>query len=129
MSEELVSRTPCISFGLAQQVGAVAPETIEISQWDHLLAKLGLTEREALDAILVDGDIGHSIRRFVQDSFRHHFVPEDVLLAVGKQRKTENVKARDFSPCQPFTIEGHPQTADEPGRRHRCDDHARSRQA
>jgi hypothetical protein len=62
-------------------------ETIEVSQWDQLLAKLGLTEREALNAIVQDADIGRSIRRFVQNSARNHFVPEDVLLAVGRQRK------------------------------------------
>lgn len=87
MAEELASRTFSLAPRQAQQAGALSPETLEICQWDQLLTKLELTEQEALDAIVRDSDIGRSIRRFVQDSFRDHFVPEDVLLAIGKQRK------------------------------------------
>ena len=70
----------------AQQVGALASEPVPVSRWDQLLDKLGLTDREALDAIIRDGDTGRSIRRFVQDSSREHFVPEDVLLAMNLRR-------------------------------------------
>ena len=87
MAEELVSGTRSLSPRQAQQVGALVPETLEVSQWDQLLTKLGLTEKEALDAIIQDSDIGRSIWRFVQESFRSHFVPEDVLLALRKRQR------------------------------------------
>lgn len=70
-----------------QQIGAFVPEPGKMSRWDQLLDKLGVTEREALDAIVRDGDIGRSIRCFVLDSCRDHFVPEDVLLAMNLQRE------------------------------------------
>jgi hypothetical protein len=66
----------------AHQAAAYVSEPVEVAQWDRLLHKLGLSEREALDAIVRDGDAGRSIRRFVQESRRDHFVPEDVLLAL-----------------------------------------------
>jgi len=69
----------------AYQVAAYVSEPVEVAQWDQLLNKLGLTEREALDAVVRDGDIGHSIRRFVQESCRDHFVPENVLLALKRE--------------------------------------------
>jgi hypothetical protein len=52
-----------------------------------LLDKLGVSEREAIEAIVREGEIGRSIRSFVQDSCRDHFVPEDVLLAMNLQRE------------------------------------------
>ena len=70
----------------SHQAGAFVAETVEVARWDLLLGKLGLTEREALDAIARDGEAGRSIRRFVHDSCRDHFVPEDVLHAVKLQR-------------------------------------------
>ena len=69
----------------AHQVAAYISEPVEVAQWDQLLNKLGLTEREALDAIVRDGDIGLSIRRFVQESWRDHFVPENVLIALKRE--------------------------------------------
>jgi hypothetical protein len=71
-----------------QHVGAFVPEPVEVSGWDQLLGDLGITEREALEAVILDRDIGRSIRRFVQDSFRDRFVPEDVLLAMNLQQRT-----------------------------------------
>ena len=76
----------------AQQVGVFVPGPVEVSRWDQLLDKLGLTEQEALNAIVRDGDIGRSIRRFVHDSCRDHFVPEDVLLAMKLQREPDTVR-------------------------------------
>lgn len=66
-----------------RQIGPFVSEPVEVSRWDQLLDRLGITEREALDAIVRDSDIGRSIRRFVHDSSYDHFVPENVLLAVN----------------------------------------------
>ena len=66
--------------------GVFVSEAIEVTQWDRFLGRLGLTEHEALDAINREGDVGCSIRRFVQDSCRDHFIPENVLLAVNLRR-------------------------------------------
>ena len=71
----------------AQQVGVFVPGPVEVSRWDQLLDKLGVTEREALDAIVREGEVGRSIRSFVHDSCRDHFVPEDVLLAMKLQQE------------------------------------------
>jgi 2-hydroxy-3-keto-5-methylthiopentenyl-1-phosphate phosphatase len=65
--------------GLSGILGAATSRRISMGK---LLDKIGLTEREALDAIVRDGDIGGSIRRFVQDCRQHCFVPENVLSAV-----------------------------------------------
>jgi hypothetical protein len=70
-----------------RQVGVFVPEAVEVTQWDQLLGKLGLSEREALDAIIQEGDIGRSIRRFVHDSSRNHFIPEDVLRAMHLRQR------------------------------------------
>ena len=70
---------------MANKMTTYVPEPVEVAQWDQLLSKLGLTEPEALDAIVRDADIGRSIRRFVQESCRDHFVPEDVLLALKRE--------------------------------------------
>ena len=75
-----------------RQAGVFVPETVEVTRWDQFLGKLGLTEREALDAINRGGDVGSSIRRFVLDSSHDHFIPEDVLLAVNLRR--DDAKAR-----------------------------------
>lgn len=70
-----------------RQVGVLIPETVEITRWDQLLGDLGLTEPQALDAIARNGEVGHSIRRFVQDCCHDHFIPEDVLRALRLQRE------------------------------------------
>jgi hypothetical protein len=87
MANELANCTSHFNSWQAHQVGAFVPEPVEVARWDQLLGELGITEREALDAIAKDGDIGRSIRRFVRDSCRDHFVPEDVLLAMKLQRE------------------------------------------
>ena len=86
MANELTTRTSHLNPWQAHQVGALVPEPAEAARWDKLLGELGITEREALDAIVNDGDIGRSIKRFVRDSCRHHFVPEDVLLAMKLEK-------------------------------------------
>ena len=87
MANALTTRTSHLNSWQAHQVGALVPEPVEGARWDQLLGELGITEREALDAIVKDDHIGRSIRRFVRDSCRHHFVPEDVLLAMKLQRE------------------------------------------
>ena len=69
-----------------QHAGAFVSEAVEVTLWDQFLGKLGLTEREALDAIIREGDLGKSIRRFVRESCHNHFIPEDVLHAMNLRR-------------------------------------------
>lgn len=71
----------------ARQIGVLMPEAVETTRWDKFLGELGLTEPEALDAILRNGEVGHSIRRFVEDCCRDHFIPEGVLRALSLQRE------------------------------------------
>ena len=63
------------------------PEEIGLSKWNQLLATIGIDEREALNAIVLDSKIGLSLRRFVRDSARYYFVPEDALHAVSLYRE------------------------------------------
>jgi hypothetical protein len=76
--------TKYVSVWQSNQDGVSVPKRIELSRWGQFLSKLGLTEPEAIDAISRDGDMGRSVRSFVHNSFRHSFVPEDVLLAIAK---------------------------------------------
>ena len=87
MADVIETGASVLTAWRAQQVGPSIPE---VAQWDQLLRKLGLTEREALDAITQNCDVGLSIRRFVQDACRSHFIPENVLLAMKLQRETAN---------------------------------------
>lgn len=63
------------------------PQRRVVAEWDRLLDSLGLTEAEALTAIADRRDAAQSIRRFVRNEFREHFVPEDVLLAMKLERE------------------------------------------
>jgi len=63
------------------------PESRGTSKWDQLLGKLGISEREALNAIVLDGEVGYSLRRFVRKAAHEHFVPEDALHAVSLYRE------------------------------------------
>jgi hypothetical protein len=87
MANELATRTSHLNSWQAHQVGVLVPELVEAARWDKLLGELGITEHEALEAIVNDGYIGRSIRRFVRESCRHHFVPEDVLIAMKLQQE------------------------------------------
>jgi hypothetical protein len=78
-----------------RHLGVFVPEAVEAALWDQFLDDLGLTEREALDAIIRGGDVGASIRRFVRDSCRDHFIPEDVLRAVNLHVGTLNMQAEN----------------------------------
>lgn len=69
----------------SRAVRASVPPVFEGSEWDRLLTRLGLTEREALAAVREGREAGQPITRFVREEFRERFVPEDVLLAVNKQ--------------------------------------------
>lgn len=71
----------------ARQIGVLIPETVETTRWDKLLVELGLTEPEAIDAIIQNREGGHSIRRFAENCGRDHFIPEDILRALHLQRK------------------------------------------
>jgi hypothetical protein len=59
----------------------------EFALWDRLLTELGLTEAEALEAVLQRNETGQPIRHFVHLQFREHYVPEDVLLAMDMGRE------------------------------------------
>jgi hypothetical protein len=62
-------------------------EAIELSKWDQLLAKIGINEQDALNAIVHDCETGRSIRRFVRNSANVRFVPVDALHAVSMYRE------------------------------------------
>lgn len=86
----------------AQQIGSFTLEPIVETHWDKFLNDLGLAEAEALEAIARDGEVGHSIGRFV-DNFSHdHFVPEDVLRTLNQLRKAskENLLSRQYGHLQ-----------------------------
>lgn len=63
----------------------IPPRSV-VPKWDRLLDRLGLTEAEALAAIVDRRDAAQPIRRFVREEFHEHFVPEDVLLAMNLER-------------------------------------------
>ena len=82
MARELAIEDPHLNSLRGHEVGAFKYEPVELPLWDKLLAELGLTEREALDAVLRDGEAGRSIRHFARSFCRNHFVPERVLRAM-----------------------------------------------
>jgi hypothetical protein len=62
-------------------------ELPEVTEWDQLLAKLGLSDSQALDAVKSEGEEGEQLRSFVLRFFKHCFVPEVVIDAVCHRRK------------------------------------------
>lgn len=82
MPHESAIETPHLSSLRVHQMRTFVAEPVEAPLWDKLLAKLGLTEREALDEIFRDGEAGRSIRHFARNFCRNHFVPERVLRAM-----------------------------------------------
>jgi len=63
----------------------------EVALWDRLLEDLGMTEAEAVKAVVEGQDAGQPIRRFVRQAFREHFVPEDLLQAMDMERDSAEV--------------------------------------
>jgi hypothetical protein len=72
-----------------QNLGSFRLELPELAEWDQLLAKLGLSDSQALDAVKSEGEEGEQLRRFVLRFFRQFFIPEAVIKAVSR-RLTKN---------------------------------------
>lgn len=70
-----------------QNPGAFRRELPRPTEWDQLLAKLGLNDSQALGAIKSGGKEGEQLRNFVLKFSRESFVPEAVIRAVVRYRK------------------------------------------
>jgi len=57
------------------------------TEWDQLLAKLALSDSQALEVVKSDGEGGEQLRKFVSRFLGHYFVPEDVIKAVGHRKE------------------------------------------
>ena len=73
--------------GAGQHLGNFKPEIPQPTEWDQLLAKLSLSDLQALEAVRSDGERGEQLRKFVSRFFGHYFVPEEVILAVRDRKK------------------------------------------
>jgi hypothetical protein len=62
------------------------PEFTKPAEWDQLLARLGLSDSQALEAIESGGETGEQLRKFALKAFRFCFVPEAVIHAVRRTR-------------------------------------------
>ena len=85
-----------------QNLGPFREELPKPTEWDQLLAKLGLNDPQALDAVKSDGEDGEQLRNFVLRVFGQCFVPEAVIEAVRRCRK-ENQLAISLA-TQPTAI-------------------------
>ncbi len=89
--------------GPAQTLGPFRLEMPIPTEWDLLLAKLALSDSQALEAVKSDGEQGERLRKFVFRSFTHHFVPEEVIKAASRRRKEKHLEASRTS--QPGAID------------------------
>jgi hypothetical protein len=93
-------------FGGVRPTQTLGPFRLEMPvppEWDQLLAKLTLSDSQALEAVKSDGEQGERLRKFVFKSFTHHFVPEEVIKAASRRRKEKHLEASPTS--QPGAID------------------------
>lgn len=75
------------AVGPRQNMGPFREELPKPAEWDQLLAKLALSDSQALEAVKSDGEASEQLRVFVSRFFGHYFVPEDVIKAVRHRKE------------------------------------------